>query len=72
LRVAAWRLAEWRDLSEPWATRALSIAIPELKTVSERLHSLAGPEAPNPSDPKDLLYLDLEPARALTANLSGD
>ena len=67
LRVAAWRLAEWRDLSSPWRHEAFDRDA-ELKTVLERLHSLADLSV-GPADPKDLLYLDLEPARALSRDL---
>jgi ATP-dependent exoDNAse (exonuclease V) beta subunit len=67
LRVAAWRLSEWRDLDARWSQEPFNRDA-ELGTVLERLHDLADLSA-QPSDPKDLLYQDLEPARTLSRDL---
>jgi ATP-dependent helicase/nuclease subunit A len=67
LRTAAWRLAEWRDLDTRWTKEPFDRDA-ELTAVLDRLHELADLSA-QPSDPKDLLFLDLEPARTLSRDL---
>ena len=67
LRAAAWQLAMWRHLRAPWR-RVPFDRNACIDSVIPLLHAVAG-AAVTCSNPNDLLYRDLWPARRLSADI---
>jgi ATP-dependent helicase/nuclease subunit A len=68
LGAAAWRLAEWRDLSAPWRRPPFAREA-EIDGLVEQLHAFAelSERCSRPKD--DGLYLDTAPARTLSREI---
>ncbi len=68
LERAAWQLAEWRDLSAPWRRPPFRREA-EVDALVEQIHAFADLSARCARPKDDVLYLDTEPARAMSQEL---